>query len=98
MAHRSREVEDEGNGADRCGSYQVIRTVSAQTTENVLATKQLIRTIDEKMDKLIDVVSGSGMMPIESFKKVLIFLMVFIFAFIFGVEAIRELVKLIFAK
>lgn len=63
------------------------RMASEQT--DLLA--KLADVVEVKMDKLIDVIAGRGMIPVDVFKWLVFFVIVFVFAMQFGVKGAGEI-------
>lgn len=83
------------NGLDKsleCRAFEAITDMELVLKENTEATNRLSKIVDQKMDKLIDVLSGKDMLPVSSVKAIIFFLLFFVFAFMFGVEALTKLI------
>lgn len=89
------------NGEDSCGSRRKIEELTDVSHETLELTKSLTQVLDNKIDVLIETIqdmtrtiSGRGMIPIDSIKWIMIFLLVFTFAAFFGVAALKEAMSL----
>lgn len=74
-----------------CSSQSVIEEMGDAVRSNVEATQRLCTIVDEKVDKLIDVIAGKGMIPVESLKMIIMFILLFTFALQFGVDGILKI-------
>lgn len=86
-------MEDRRNGANHCSSEDRIKDMEAMLSSTHDATCKLVEVVDQKIDRLIDVIAGKGMIPIDSLKWIIIFILSFVFALEFGVESLKVLVK-----
>lgn len=56
---------------------------------------RLADILENKLDKLIDVVAGRGMIPVDVFRWLVLFVVLFVFTMEFGTKGVSELVNLI---
>lgn len=69
-----------------------IEEIHDMSTRQAETLETLAQTVGIKMDKLIDVIAGKGMIPVDVFKWLVVFVMLFVFCIVFGVSAAKDLV------
>lgn len=72
-----------------CPVKDTIRELEKAIEHNTHSTIRLCDIVENKMGQLINVVSGRGMIPVDSVKHIIVFLLAFIFILEFGVESLK---------
>ena len=65
--------------------------IGRATAENLDATRKLVEIFDGKVDQLINTVIGRGMIPVDSFKQLIVWVIVFALVLQFGIESVKYL-------
>lgn len=68
-----------------------IHDMTSQHMEIVRALNGILNT---RLSELINVVAGKGMIPLDVFKWLMIFIIGFVFCLEFGIEGVASVVKL----
>lgn len=90
------------NGQDHCGSKHKIEEINQMSQETLELTKSLTQVLDSKIDILIETIqdmtrtiSGRGMIPVDSIKWIMIFVLMFAFIAFFGVHILKDALRII---
>ena len=80
------------NGVDFDEIKHRLEEIHEMTTQHGDALKDLTVIVSEKVDRLIDVIAGKGMIPVDVFRWLIIFVITFVMCMQFGVEGVKALI------
>lgn len=92
MSAAGRIITSELSEEVQSQSDNIVSELIEAVNKNTETTEELVIVVDKKMDKLIEIASGKGMIPVEVLKWIVIFMLVFTFITFFGVETSKMLI------
>lgn len=86
-------LKKDANGSFECEAHQIIEEISMHTRETLDVAQEIKIALSDKMDKLIDVIAGKNMLPVDSVKILVMGFLAFWFIDHFGIEIVERIIK-----
>lgn len=88
----SSKYEDNGCRVLEIRGY--LTKLEEQSAQSLELTKQLVETLDSKVDRLIDVISGKDQIPVDSLRWIILAFLIYFLGKEFGIDAVKKLIGL----
>jgi len=85
--------KDLNGGSMSCEAHSLIEEISMHTKETLGIAEDIKVALSDKMDRLIDVIAGKNMLPVDSVKLIVSALLLFWFMDHFGIDIIERIIK-----